>query len=96
MASVSDRPRVLTLASNKSSEGGVLVAVQDSGVGMNPGDLSRMFNAFFTTKPNGMGLGLSISRSIVEAHGGRIWAEPNGGQGLTVRFSLPPGSENPS
>ncbi|SPF56194.1 Methylase of chemotaxis methyl-accepting protein [Candidatus Sulfopaludibacter sp. SbA4] len=68
---------------------GVLVTVRDSGIGVKPQDLDRMFDAFFTTKPRGMGMGLSISRSIIEAHGGRIWATPNDGPGLTVQFSLP-------
>ena len=68
---------------------GVLVTVRDCGIGMKPEDLDRMFDAFFTTKPRGMGMGLSISRSIIEAHGGRIWATPNDGPGLTVQFSLP-------
>ena len=71
------------------SAGGVLVAVTDSGVGISPQDLPRMFDAFFTTKPAGMGMGLSISRSIIESHGGRIWAEANAGQGITVQFSVP-------
>jgi signal transduction histidine kinase len=65
------------------------VAVRDSGVGIDAQDMPRMFDAFFTTKPAGMGMGLSISRSILEAHGGRIWAEANEGPGLTVQFSLP-------
>ena len=73
---------------------GVLVAVRDCGVGIKPQDMHRMFDAFFTTKPKGMGMGLSISRSIMEAHGGRIWAEANDGPELTVQFSLPAESEN--
>ena len=75
---------------------GVLVTVRDSGSGIKPQDMDRMFDTFFTTKPAGMGLGLSISKSIIEAHGGRIWAAPNDGPGLTVQFSLPAASENPS
>jgi len=67
----------------------ILVAVRDSGVGINPQDMNRIFDAFFTTKPKGMGMGLSISRSIIEAHHGRIWAEANEGPGLTVQFSVP-------
>lgn len=74
------------------SHAGVLVAVRDTGIGIKPEDTQRIFDAFFTTKSSGMGMGLSISRSILEAHGGRIWAEPNQGPGLTVRFSLPAGS----
>jgi signal transduction histidine kinase len=72
-----------------SSEGRLVVAVRDSGSGISPDDLPRIFDPFFTTKPAGMGMGLSISRSILEASGGRIWAEANGTAGLTVLFSLP-------
>ena len=82
-----DGTKELLVRSQK--DGGVLVAVQDSGVGMSSQDMPRMFTAFFTTKPEGMGMGLSISRTIIEAHGGRIWAEPNDGPGLTVQFRLP-------
>lgn len=85
--------RELVVTSRKSEEpdglAGVLVAVRDSGAGIRPEDTHRIFDAFFTTKSSGMGMGLSISRSILEAHGGRIWAEPNQGPGLTVQFSLP-------
>ncbi|MDD5544176.1 MAG: chemotaxis protein CheB [Acidobacteriia bacterium] len=72
---------------------GVLVTVRDSGMGVKQQDINRIFDAFFTTKSNGMGLGLTINRSIIEAHGGRIWAEANDGPGLSVRFSLPSESE---
>jgi len=82
-------PKELLVTSQKSAEGGALVAVRDHGVGVGPQDVHRMFDAFFTTKPSGIGMGLSISRSIIEAHGGRIWAEANDGTGLTVQFSLP-------
>jgi len=88
----------LRVTSQESAEPGgrpgVLVAVRDCGAGIEPPDMQRMFDAFFTTKPKGMGMGLSISRSIVEAHGGRIWAEANDGPGLTVQFTLPGGREN--
>ena len=96
MASVEDRPRELVVTSQKSGADGIHVAVRDSGSGATPEDMNRMFNAFFTTKPSGIGMGLSISLSIIEAHGGHIWAEPNDGPGLTVQFSLPAESENPS
>jgi len=88
-ASVGEGSRELLLTSQKSLDGGVLVTVRDCGIGMKPEHLDRMFDAFFTTKPRGMGMGLSISRSIIEAHSGRIWATPNDGPGLTVQFSLP-------
>jgi signal transduction histidine kinase len=69
--------------------GGVLVAVRDSGPGVHPESVHRLFDAFYTTKPGGMGMGLSICRSIVEAHGGRIWASHTAGPGATVQFTLP-------
>jgi signal transduction histidine kinase len=96
MSSVPDRSRELVLTSRKSGTDSVLLAVRDSGAGINPQHLDRMFDAFFTTKPGGLGMGLSISRSIIEAHGGRIWAVPNEGAGLTLQFTLPIESENPA
>jgi signal transduction histidine kinase len=91
--SVADGPRELVVISQKPGTDGVLVAVRDSGAGMDPQNIDRMFDAFYTTKPTGMGMGLSISRSIIEAHGGRIWAAPNDGRGLTVQFTLPTETE---
>ncbi len=79
----------LVATSRRSPDDRILVAVRDSGVGISAHDMPRMFDAFFTTKPAGMGMGLSISRSILEAHRGRIWVEANEGPGLTVQFSLP-------
>jgi signal transduction histidine kinase len=67
----------------------VRVMVQDAGVGFPPQDADRLFDAFYTTKDNGMGIGLSVSRSIVERHHGRLWAVPNDGPGATVSFSIP-------
>jgi signal transduction histidine kinase len=74
----------------------VLVAVQDTGIGLDAPSMARLFEAFYTTKPEGMGMGLAISRSIVEAHGGRLWATPNDGPGATFQFTLPAGSEGVS
>jgi signal transduction histidine kinase len=67
----------------------VLVAVQDSGIGIGGQNLEKIFNAFYTTKSLGMGMGLAISRSIVENHGGRLWAVANDGPGMTFEFALP-------
>jgi PAS domain S-box-containing protein len=92
--SAADGPRELVVISQKCGPDRVLVAVRDSGAGIDPQNMDRMFDAFFTTKPKGMGMGLSISRSIIEAHGGRIWAAPNDGPGLTVQFTLPTETEN--
>lgn len=89
MASITDGSRELIVVSQRSGADHVLVAVRDSGASVDPQNVARIFDAFFTTKPSGMGLGLSISRSIIEAHEGHIWAEPNDGRGLTVQFTLP-------
>jgi C4-dicarboxylate-specific signal transduction histidine kinase len=91
MSGTGDGTRSLLIGSQEEESGGVLVAVQDSGPGLNPESRDRLFDAFYTTKPGGMGMGLSICRSIVEAHGGRIWASSNAGPGATVQFSVPVG-----
>jgi hypothetical protein len=70
-----------------------LVSVRDAGTGFKPEEMGRLFEAFYTTKPQGMGMGLAISRSIIEAHDGRLWAEPNQGPGATFLFSLPAAPE---
>jgi signal transduction histidine kinase len=88
MGSVTDRPRELVIRSEPHEHGHVTVAVHDTGVGIDPNDPDRLFNAFFTTKPGGMGMGLSISRSIIEAHGGRLWATPNEPHGA-IFLSVP-------
>jgi signal transduction histidine kinase len=89
MSSVVDRPRRLVIRSQMQNSDEVLVAVRDSGVGISPNDEKRIFDAFYTTKSQGMGMGLSISQSIIEAHGGRLWASSNGDHGATVQFTLP-------
>ena len=89
MASVDDRPRELVVRSRAHEADQILVAVQDVGVGIDSISADRLFSAFFTTKPGGMGMGLSISRSIIEAHGGRLWATPNEGPGATFQFAVP-------
>jgi len=89
MAVVTGRPRVLTIATRQDAGAGVLVSVQDSGGGLAREGAEHIFQPFFTTKPGGMGMGLSISTSIVEAHGGRLWAEPAPEHGTTFHFTLP-------
>ena len=88
MTSVTDRPRELLVRSQRRADQ-VQVAVLDAGIGIDPQHVNRLFNAFFTTKPSGMGMGLSICRSIIEAHGGRVLATNNPGPGATFQFTLP-------
>jgi signal transduction histidine kinase len=88
MSAVQDRPRRLIIRSDVAPAGEVLVAVSDCGIGIETKDQKRIFNAFFTTKAQGMGMGLSISHSIIEAHGGRLWATSNRDHGATLQFTL--------
>ena len=81
--------RELRISTTNHAPEGVLVAVTDSGPGLGAGDLDRLFEAFYTTKSDGMGMGLSICRTIVEAHGGRVWASRNEASGATFQFTLP-------
>jgi PAS domain S-box-containing protein len=88
MTAVTNRPRLLWVESRIDKSGSVLVAVRDSGIGLGL-EADRVFTPFFTTKANGMGMGLSISRSLVEGHGGRLWATPNFPHGAVFYFTLP-------
>ena len=88
MNTAPDGPRELMIGSAREVPDGVLVTVCDCGAGLGAGS-DRLFDAFYTTKPGGMGMGLAISRSIIEAHGGRLWAQSNEGPGATFAFSLP-------
>jgi signal transduction histidine kinase len=83
----------LFISSRKAEPGGVLVGVRDSGPGLAPATLERLFDAFYTTKPSGLGLGLSICRSIIEIHGGRLWATANVPRGAIFEFSIPASPE---
>jgi signal transduction histidine kinase len=89
MNAVTDRPRAVCIRTSAPEPKLILVAVEDSGVGIDPEKAARLFDSFFTTKQEGLGMGLSISRSIVEAHRGRLWATPNEGPGATFQFTLP-------
>jgi C4-dicarboxylate-specific signal transduction histidine kinase len=96
MTGISEGSRRLLIETGKDASGGVLITVQDSGPGLNPGSLDHLFDAFYTTKPGGMGMGLSICRSIVEAHGGRLWADSHDGPGASFQFTLPAHGEGDS
>ncbi len=92
MKQVEESKRVLTIYGRRETHDGTFEArlsVEDSGVGFKPEEIDRLFETFYTTKAHGMGMGLAISRSIIEAHGGRLWAEPNQGPGATFSFTLP-------
>jgi signal transduction histidine kinase len=89
MAGAGDGPRELTIVSGMDDANGVVVEVQDTGPGLDPEKLDRLFQSFYTTKPDGIGMGLAISRSIAEAHGGRLSAAPNNPRGAVFRFTLP-------
>lgn len=96
MISVTNRPREMLVSAQLSSDDNILVSIRDSGVGVEQQHIDRIYDAFFTTKPTGVGMGLSICLSIVLAHGGRIWATRNEGPGLTVQFTLPADRGNSS
>ena len=94
MSGVTEGARDLLISTGEAESDGVLVAVRDSGPGLAPATLERLFEAFYTTKPGGLGMGLSICRSIIEAHGGRLWASANVPRGAIFHFTVPahPGS----
>jgi PAS domain S-box-containing protein len=89
MSGIGENPRELQIRSGKNSAGAVVVEVRDTGQGLDPEHVERIFDPFFTTKAEGMGLGLSISRTIIEAHGGTLWATQNEDKGATIQFTLP-------
>jgi PAS domain S-box-containing protein len=89
MSTITDQPRELAITSGHADQGCVEVMIRDSGIGLNPDQSTRIFDAFYTTKPTGMGMGLSICRSILHVHGGRLWATSNDSPGATFHFTLP-------
>ena len=89
MSGVEDGNRELHVSTVSIGPEGVRAAVRDTGPGLSPESLSRLFEPFYTTKPEGMGMGLSICRSIIEAHGGRLWAIPCEPQGALFQFTIP-------
>jgi len=89
MSTVEDRPRQLLIMTEPDEADQVRLSVQDAGVGFDPQAIKKLFEAFYTTKDDGMGIGLSVSRSIIESHHGRLWATPNDGPGATFSFSIP-------
>ncbi len=89
MSRMHERARDLRIKTDREGAGDVRLSVRDAGVGIDREHMDKLFTAFHNTKPEGMGIGLSISRSIVESHHGRLWAEPNDGPGVTFAFSIP-------
>ena len=88
---VAGRPREVVITTSRDGDDRVTLSIRDSGVGFGPNGVERLFDAFYTTKPDGMGIGLSVCRSIIENHRGRLWALPNEGPGVTFAFSIPRG-----
>jgi signal transduction histidine kinase len=89
MNTVDDRPRELTITTANDGGGRVRLSVRDVGTGLSSDQAEKLFDAFYSTKESGMGIGLSVSRSIIEGHQGRLWGEPNQGQGAVFSFSVP-------
>ena len=96
MQSVTDRPREMVIRSAQDETEDVRVSVTDCGVGISAENADRLFNTFFTTKSGGMGMGLSICRSIMQPHGGRLWATANIPHGATFQFTLPVNADHAS
>jgi signal transduction histidine kinase len=89
MREVEDRARSLLVSTVREDRGRVRMSLRDSGIGIDPQGIEKLFGAFYTTKSQGMGIGLAISRSIIESHDGRLWAAANDGPGATFSFSIP-------
>jgi signal transduction histidine kinase len=89
MSGLAEGPRELRISTGRDAAGSVLVTVHDTGLGLDPQNVERVFEAFYTTKPGGMGMGLAICRSIIEAHGGQLWASANEPQGAVFQFTVP-------
>jgi signal transduction histidine kinase len=94
MNKIDDRPKELLIRTERDTGDQIRLSVKDAGVGIEPQAADKLFQAFYTTKTDGMGIGLSISRSIIEAHHGRLWATPNDGPGATFSFAIPCGRED--
>src|SRR6185369_9299199 len=95
MSTVDDRPRELLFKTELDENNYVCVSVQDAGIGFEPQAMNRLFQSFYTTKDDGMGIGLSVSRSIIENHRGHLWATANDGPGVTFSFSIPSAAPPP-
>jgi signal transduction histidine kinase len=93
MSGVDDRPRQMVIRTERDEGDRVRLTVQDTGVGLEPDGVDKLFEPFYTTKRGGMGIGLSVSRSIIESHHGRLRAEQNDGPGASFSFSIPCGPE---
>ena len=89
MSAAEVESRELVISTSETDRDGIVVAVRDSGPGLDPANPERVFEAFYTTKPGGVGMGLLICRSIIEAHGGRLWASANIPRGATFQFTIP-------
>jgi len=89
MSDIADAPRALLITTGQAESSGVLVSVRDTGPGLAPATVERLFEPFYTTKPTGLGMGLSICRSIIEEHGGRLWAQANEPRGAIFQFLTP-------